>query len=148
MKDDRIYQNYEKFCKDMENTDLLQIDNITLEREDNYGTVSIPLTQQMMMDDFIEQVMQFLNLKVLYAYKDNDGQHYKSVTYSMPYQDELYVIGIESHQHGAVDDIQVLFYESMEDMLSNLFCELTALKYVVGEVMEKQKLEEVYALFM
>ena len=66
----------------------------------------------------------------------------------MPYQDELYVIGIESHQHGAVDDIQVLFYESMEDMLSNLFCELTALKYVVGEVMEKQKLEEVYALFM
>ena len=68
MKDDRIYQNYEKFCKDMENTDLLQIDNITLEREDNYGTVSIPLTQQMMMDDFIEQVMQFLNLKVLYAY--------------------------------------------------------------------------------
>jgi hypothetical protein len=52
-----------------------------------------------MMEDFIDELTKYLAVEVLCAYCQNGGQDYKAIAYSKPYQEEMYVIVMESNQH-------------------------------------------------
>ena len=53
---------------------------------------------------------------ILYAYKELDGSGYRIVAYTMPYQDEMYIVFVDSQQYGIVDEMHVAFFESLDVM--------------------------------
>ena len=66
--------------------------------------------------------------QVLYLYSDKAGNNFHALAYSMPYQDEMYVVRIASRQCGIIDEIHVDFYASIETVFTFLKQELERLE--------------------
>ena len=56
------------------------------------------------------------------------SNNFYALAYSMPYQDEMYVVRIASHQCGIIDEIHVEFYASIETVFTFLKQELERLE--------------------
>ena len=85
-------------------------------------------TRQEMIDDLLDLLVSKLLLQVLYLYSDKAGNNFQAIAYSMPYQDEMYVVRIASHQCGIIDEIHVDFYASIETVFTFLKQELERLE--------------------
>ena len=120
MAGDMIAENFDRFSEEIGNTALFTNEEVTLQRSEKSGMATFHLKKQVMMEDFIDELTKYLAVEVLCAYCQNEGQDYKAIAYSKPYQEEMYVIVMESNQHGLLDDISVVFFESMDAMLEML----------------------------
>lgn len=138
-----VKANFEAFKNRLDAAELFRFDNLELKITDDGGLVTIPLKDQQLVDDFIEEIVKYIELKVLYAYEDEEGQHYKVVTYSRPFADEMFILFVESHEYGLIDDVQVIFYESIDRMFIELGRSLASMKRKKLEVLEEHELEEV-----
>ena len=148
MADDLIAENFNRFSDEIGNTALFANEKVTLQRSETTGVAAFHLKAQMMMEDFIDELTKYLSVEVLCAYCQNEGQDYKAVAYSMPYQEEMYVIVMESNQHGLMDEIIVVFFESMDDMLEMLEKQLHQLKGKGVEMLEQQREKVFYNNFI
>lgn len=79
-----------------------------------------PLKKQQMMDEFVDRLSHRLHLRVLFFSHDENRKEYRGVLYSMPYPEEMFVIHLESHQYGLVNEIKVVFYDSMDVMQKDI----------------------------
>ena len=120
---------------------------ITLKQCEGGVYADIPLTQQEMSGNFLDEIEEKLDLNVLYAIRTDRGQHYEAMAYSKPYEGELYVIFLESYQHGIINSMRLLLYDSFEPMFTQIKQNLTELENRKGEVMEREEAEVVYANF-
>ena len=102
--DERIIANLMGFLEATESMDKFKTDDLELTalNDGNQATVTIPLTHQEMIDDLIDLLVSKLLLQVLYLYSDKAGNNFHALAYSMPYQDEMYVVRIASHQCGII----------------------------------------------
>ena len=148
MAGDLIAENFDRFSEEIGNTALFTTEEVTLQRQEKSGLAIFHLKKQTMMEDFIDELMKYLVLEVLCAYCKNEGQDYKAIAYSKPYQEEMYVIVMESNQHGLLDDISVVFFESMDAMLEILEKQLHQLKGKQVEVLEQQHETAFYKNFI
>ena len=148
MADDLIVENFDRFSEEIGNTALFKNEQVTLQRSETTGVATFHLKAQMMMEDFIDELTKYLAIEVLCAYCQNGGQDYKAIAYSKPYQEEMYVIVMESNQHGLLDDISVVFFESMDAMLEMLEKQFHQLKGKGVEVLEKQREKVFYENFI
>ena len=148
MASDLIAENFDRFSEEIGNTALFTNEEVTLQRREKTGLVTFHLKKQMMMEDFIDELMKYLVLEVLCAYCQNEGQDYKAIAYSKPYQEEMYIIVMESSQHGLMDEISVVFFESMDAMLEMLEKQLHQLKGKQVEVLEQQHETAFYKNFI
>ena len=128
--DERIIGNLMGFLEATESMDKFKTDDLELTglSDGNRATITIPLTRQEMIDDLIDLLVSKLLLQVLYLYSDKTGTNFQALVYSMPYQDEMYVVRIASGQCGIIDEIQVDFYASIETMFTYLKQELERLQ--------------------
>ena len=128
--DERIIGNLMGFLEATESMDKFKTDDLELtgKNDGNQATITIPLTRQEMIDDLIDLLVSKLLLQVLYLYSDKTGTNFQALVYSMPYQDEMYVVRIASGQCGIIDEIQVDFYASIETMFTHLRQELERLQ--------------------
>ena len=90
MAGDLIAENFDRFSEEIGNTALFTNEEVTLQRREKTGLVTFHLKKQMMMEDFIDELMKYLVLEVLCAYCQNEGQDYKAIAYSKPYQEAFY----------------------------------------------------------
>ena len=148
MASDLIAENFDRFSEEIGNTALFTNEEVTLQRREKTGLVTFHLKKQMMMEDFIDELMKYLILEVLCAYCQSEGQDYKAIAYSKPYQEEMYIIVMESNQHGLMDEISVVFFESMDAMLEMLEKQLHQLKGKQVEVLEQQHETAFYKNFI
>lgn len=148
MASDLIAENFDRFSEEIGNTALFTNEEVTLQRREKTGLVTFHLKKQMMMEDFIDELMKYLVLEVLCAYCQSEGQDYKAIAYSKPYQEEMYIIVMESNQHGLMDEISVVFFESMDAMLEMLEKQLHQLKGKQVEVLEQQHETAFYKNFI
>ncbi len=138
MSGDSIAENFNRFCEEIDNTALFKNEEIALQRSKKMGIATIHLKRQMMMEDFIDELTKYLVLDVLFAFCQNDGRDYKAIAYSKPYQEEMYVIFMGSNQHGLLEEINVVFFDSMDYMLEILKKLLHQLKNKNVEILEQQ----------
>lgn len=115
--DETIVRNFAMLQDLLGNTDLFMLDDLQMRISNNIGTVTIPMFTQHMMEDVFEEIQNYVNVKILYASRTPDGRHHKLVTYSMPYEDEMYIISMESEQYGIVEQLNVTLFESLDIML-------------------------------
>ena len=85
------------------------------------------------MEDFVETLASRVGTNILYAISLENEKRLKVIAYSMPYSNEMYVISIDSHQYGVIDEIVVAFYDSMDDMFQDLRHDYLAGQYMLEE---------------
>lgn len=85
-----------------------------------YETISIHMNGQKMIEEIMISLLNILNVNILYEIMNNTGKLHKAVAYSTPYADELFVIHLESVQYGVVENMEITFFESLENMYDHL----------------------------
>jgi hypothetical protein len=114
--DNAIVKNFADFQEVLSNSGIFQCDNLHMKITNDIGTVTVPMLHQHMADDFLKELTNFLDVNILYAYKELDGSIYRIVAYTMPYHDEMYIVFVDSQQYGIVDEMHVAFFESLDVM--------------------------------
>lgn len=114
--DNSIVKNFGNFQEVLSNSGIFQCDNLHMKITNDIGTVTVQMLHQYMADDFLKELTNFLDVNILYAYKEHDGSIYRIVAYAMPYHDEMYIVFVDSQQYGIVDEMHVAFFESLDVM--------------------------------
>lgn len=146
--DDALVQNLNNFKEKIEASGLFSLENLTLDLNGKVGTVVIPMKQQHMMSDFLNELTELLSVNILYSYNTEKGRVWRSVTYSMPYHDEMYIIGIESQMYGIVEEITVTFFDTLEIMFPWLRDNLESMQSSKEVFLHRQNITELYRIFM
>lgn len=122
-------------------------ENISLVPRGKSAEVYIPLKNQSLIEDLVEDFANRLKLNILYAISAEEGKNIKVIGYSMPYQYELYVVAIETMQYGIVEGIHVAFYDSMDDMFEEVRHYYLAGRYMLEEPGTEELEAESYQQF-
>ncbi len=107
--------------------------NVNLIAREKCAEARIPIIGQLMIEPTVEVFADRGNVNVLYAISRENDKNIKVIAYSMPYSDEMYVISIESHQYGVIEEIAVAFYDSMDEMFQDLRHDYLAGQYMLSE---------------
>ncbi len=145
-----IVKNFASFQAVLYASGLFKCDNLHMKITNDIGTVTVPMLHQHMADDFLEELTNFLDVNILYAYKGRDGSSYRIVAYTMPYHDEMYIVFVDSQQYGIVDEMHVAFFESLDIMFSWLrkgYDDLLAKERQV-DIIQLQDLTDLYRNFV
>ncbi len=118
LAENTVVRNFSKLLEVLDNTEMFDLKDCRLDIAHGIGMTAVPLRKQHMAVDFLNQLANFLDVNILYAYRSNDGKTYRIVAYSMPYPDEMYCIIVNSEQYGIIEDINVVFFETIDTMLS------------------------------
>lgn len=148
--DNSIVRNFTKLQEIISNTGMFQCDNLQLKITKDIGTVTIPMVRQHMADDFLRELTSFLDVNVLYAYKKQDGSSYRIVAYTMPFQDEMYIVSVDSQQYGIVEEMYITLFESLDIMFKWLHkgYEMLLENKDQIEIIEQQDLTSLYKNFV
>ncbi len=148
--DNSIVKNFANFQNVLSNSGLFQCDNLHMKITNDIGTVTVPMLHQHMADDFLKELTNFLDVNILYAYKGLGDSSYRIVAYTMPYHDEMYIVFVDSHQYGIVDEMHVAFFESLDVMFSWLrkgYDDLIAKEKQI-DIIQLQDLTDLYRNFV
>lgn len=150
--DDILVQNFEKLQDSLSPADIFNMETVSLKLSDNRGLSTLHLKQQQLIDDVLQMISDNLNICLLYSYKSKNNSKYKVVLYSLPLQDEMFIIGLESEQYGIIEEINISLFDTLEVMFSQLkkglesIAELEASNEI--NLNEKQTLATLYSQFI
>ena len=80
----------------------------------------IPLASQQMAEDMTEEFSTSLDYQVLYEKRTPDGSGYHVALYSIPYENEMVVVIMDSIQHGLIESVKVRFFDSLDTMYNHV----------------------------
>lgn len=117
MAQNTVVRNFSRLLEILDNTGMFDLKGCRLDTAHGIGMTVVPMRKQYMAVDFLNQLANFLDVNILYAYRSKDGKAYRIIAYSMPYPDEMYCIVVNSEQYGIIEDINVAFFETIDKML-------------------------------
>lgn len=129
-------ENFKDFLEKLEKwfpTRGFTTKNAKLIAREKCAEVHIPFIGQNIIEEVVETFAKRGNVNILYAVSRENDKNIKVIAYSMPYSDEMYVISMESHQYGVIEEIVVGFYDSMDEMFQDLRHDYLAGKYMLEE---------------
>lgn len=106
----------------------------------------ISMRTQWWLEDLVDKLVERINVNILYAVTDG-GKEYRVIAYSMPYEDELYILKLESHQYGIADHLTVAFYDSLDTMFEEIKYHLQELMVSDAEVLEQEDARTTFSHF-
>ena len=90
--------------------------DVTLALRNDYAECVFPLSCQQLAEDVTDEFVTCLHYHILYARKSSDGTEYHVVLYSRPYEHDMTVVIMDSIQHGLIESVIVLFFDSLDTM--------------------------------
>lgn len=143
--------NFDSLCEQLRiqmPEPFVRLGDVPLNFHGEYACAVLPMTTQQMMDDFLTLLETKLDVNILYAFRKDKGRYYESMGYSAPKAGRLYLVILTSHQHGVVDRMKVLLYESYEPMLDRIKEALADLPRKGAErILEEENVTTVYSHF-
>lgn len=143
-----LTRNFWAFLKAISSTELMDVSNPHLNIVKDMGFATIPVKEQMLLDDFVKMLKEVVNVNILYWVKTRDSQVSNVILYSMPYHDEMFVIGIKTQPLEIVNEIQLTFYESLDCMFNDLNAYLAKIETMKYIKVQKQQLAQLYHVFV
>lgn len=98
---------------------LFDVNNVVVD-DDDTRIFKIFLKKQQMMDDVVNTLIDKINVNVLYSKEWGNNKYYNAILYTMPYKDEMFIIRIDSCMYGIINSLDIIAYNSMEDMFYTL----------------------------
>ena len=105
------------------------------------------MNDQKMLESFISDLEEKLHIHILYVSREDGGKVYKTVAYSTPVEDEMFVIYLSSTNHGIVDSMTVFFFDSLESMYYQLLIERNRMRKIPKEILEQESYAETLSNF-
>lgn len=118
--DNTIVENFIEFRDCMSGTEIFVLDEMPLTLSKDRALAVFQMRQQYMMDDVLMLIAEHLNVNILYSYKSENERQYKVILYSLPVHDEMFIIGLSSHQYGIIGEMNVTLFSSIEIMFKEL----------------------------
>ena len=113
----------------------------------SYAEAVFRIKGQCMAEDMADELVEQLGVNILYAATTHYGKYWEVVLYARPIRDEMYVILLSSCQHGVIDEVSVVLYESYEPMFALLTTKLVEVEQKNANIMEKVAPEELHRHF-
>lgn len=85
-----------------------------------YAECTFRLSYQQLVEDMADEFVTCLHHHVLYARKSDGGTEYHVVLYSQPYDHDMVVVVMDSIQHGLIECVKVLFFDSLDNMYAHV----------------------------
>lgn len=148
--DSSLIQSMSQFKERIEASGLFNLDNLRLNISDNdkYATAVVTMKKQNMIQDITDILKKTMNVNILYSANEEKGRRWRTVTYSMPYHEEMYIIGMESEMYGVVEQINVTFFQSIDVMFEWLRDNLESMQNYNAMFLHIQEMTELYRIFM
>lgn len=148
--DSSLIQSMSQFKEKIEASGLFNLDNLRLNISDNdkYATAVVTMKKQNMIQDITDILKKTMNVNILYSANEEKGRRWRTVTYSMPYHEEMYIIGMESEMYGVVEQIDVTFFLSIDVMFEWLRDNLESMQKYNAMFLYIQEMTELYRIFM
>lgn len=115
---------------------------------DDFAEVVLTTKKQVMAEDLTDMLEKKMDAKILYASKEENGRIVKSEAYSLPVENNMYIIYMSSSQHGILDSITVFFFDSLELMYYRLRKDYHGITKFDADIFEKQSLIDLVSLFI
>ena len=107
---------------------------------DDFAEVVWLTKMQVMAEDLTDSLEKKLGAHILFASSEENGRIIKVEAYSTPVENSMYAIYLSSDQHGVIDSITVMFHHLRKDYQS--------ITKVVGDIIEKQSLQDLVGIFI
>ena len=148
--DSSLIQSMSQFKEKIEASGLFNLDNLRLNISDNdkCATAVVTMKKQNMIQDITDILKKTMNVNILYSANEEKGRRWRTVTYSMPYHEEMYIIGMESEMYGVVEQIDVTFFLSIDVMFEWLRDNLESMQKYNAMFLHIQEMTELYRIFM
>lgn len=145
-----MIQKMSWFKERIEASGMFMLDNLRLNLSNNekYGTVVIPMKRQNLMEEVMDVIRESIKVNILYTVNSEKGRRWRTVAYSMPYNEDMYILGMQSDMYGVVEEIDVTFFQSIDVMFAWLRDNLEAMQNYNGVFLHKQETTELYRIFM
>lgn len=88
---------------------------IPVQRKDHAECI-FPLSYQQLAEDMTDEFVTCLHYHILYAKKNSNDSEYHVALYSLPYEHDMVVVIMDSIQHGLIESVKVLFFDSLDIM--------------------------------
>lgn len=121
-----IKQLFQKYPTLLENIEFV------IDKEDNYYQIILPFSKQIMLENFAECLMDDFRLQLLVATQKEGGKQLEAILFSEATEDKMFVIYLGSLQHGLIDKINVVFFDSVDNMYLYLLSNLS--KYTKNQI--------------
>lgn len=125
---------------------MLPKETLNVLLHNDYIEVQFALDSQIMLENLIDTITKDKEFHVLIATKSDDEKDFRAVLYTTPYDSNMIVVTMTSHEYGIINDIIAKVYDDIETMYISLRSELTH-----GEsadiTIEAQKLSDVIKVF-
>ena len=86
----------------------------------DYAECVYPLTSQQLAEDMADEFATCLHHRILYARESSSGTEYHVALYSQPYEHNMVVVIMDSIQHGLIESVKVLFFDSLDTMYAHV----------------------------
>ncbi len=113
----------------------------------NSTILSYNLDRQMMMEEVMEDLQKLLDLEVLFVRKTCNDQVYDGVAFSHPSIGSMNIVHLHSVFYGAIENLIVNVYESMDDMYKALHKSFDQMQEPGYQILESANFIDVIKLF-
>lgn len=125
---------------------MLPKETLNVLLHNDYIEVQFALDSQIMLENLIDTITKDEEFHVLIATKSDDEKDFRAVLYTTPYESNMIVVAMTSHEYGIINDIIAKVYDDIETMYFSLRSEL-ALGESADITIEAQKPSDVIKVF-
>ena len=128
MKEENLTKCYEVFKKVIlkRMASYFSLGNENVVSKKDYSECVIPLASQQLVEDMTEEFSTCLDYQVLYEKRTTDGSGYHVALYSIPYENEMVVVIMDSIQHGLIESVKVGFHNYTEEQIKQIQYKINA----------------------
>ena len=126
----------------------VSVKDSTFLKLDRYGLAQIGFKRQTEIGELAQSLKNEMGVNILYLMSHANKRDHQAVVYSLPYDDELYVIQLESHTFGTIEQMTVMFYESLDIMFKHVNQQYQSLTDESWEIQQMESPEEVFFHFV
>ena len=138
---DVIQRNYESFLGRAQQLSqgMINTKTASIMKLKNYGIATVFFQKQLKIDDVTDELENKFSVNILYALRNTNKKDFKVLAYSMPYDDQMYVIQLESYMYGIIRQMTVTFYKSLDIMFEQIRSKYLALEDTDWQILEMEE---------
>ncbi len=145
------YENYKTFLDKVQQVlqgGVVDVENTTYTQVSKFGITKVAFKRQLKIIDLAEKLKNELPVKILYLSKTTDSKNWEAAAYSRPYFNKLYIIQMESRSYGITKQMDVIFYDSLDDMFKQINKRYQGLQEGRWELLQVERPEVLFSNFM
>lgn len=110
-----VKDQIEEYMPGFFNMDNLQV---TL-KNDSIQSV-LTMKKQHLIEDFLQLLSSRKHVNIFFIDESPDRQNCEAVAYSIPYTSDMFIACLSSRQHGIIDEMELIIFNSLDNMFRRL----------------------------